>query len=342
MSIALDIGASGLRSLFRNGPVLRGRNTPAFYVVLPEQPPEQRLLQQLCVPFSTCDGSYVVFGRHAIELAQSLKLPLIPVLPGGRLPEGDPLGRQVAATLVEALIPSRGIRAGSAGLILPGNPEADAENALLGFIQRLLALRGYRPCLVHAGRACVLAELEDQGFQGIGLSVGAACSSLCIARGGRSLAECTVARGCNHIDEAFARSRGRFLFDSTGNKYLNLPAVTNWRTSTPIDLTHPRDEDEDLLVSLCREWMMTVFRALGEELHEAGGSLRMPSPLVLVISGGPARMSGFDKLAAEALNRVDLPIRVSEVRSGRPSDFNHARGCMIATELEGQAAARSA
>jgi hypothetical protein len=341
MSIALDIGTSGLRSLYRSGRTLRGRQAPAFYVTVPADPVERRLLEKMCVPFSTCDGSYVVFGSHAIDLSQSLKMPLIPVLPNGALPEKDPLGRQVAATLVESLIPPRGVRAGTAGVIVPGNPSVESDDSLLGFVDRLLSLKGYRTLLVHSGLACVLAELNDQRFTGIGLSVGASSSSLCVAHNGRSLGEWTVRRGCDQIDETFARSRARFLFDSDGNKYLNIPSVTRWRTTSPIDLAAPRHDDEDLLASLCREWLSAVFREIGERLARARLQA-LPASLSLVVGGGPARMTGFDQLVAESLHRSNFPLRVSEVRVGQPSEFTHARGCLIATELETRQTARSA
>lgn len=341
MSIALDVGSSGLRSLRRSGMTLRGRQTPAFYVTVPADPIERRLLEKMCVPFSTCDGSFVVFGNHAIELSQSLKMPLIPVLPGGALPEKDPLGRQVAATLIESLVPARGVRAGTAGVIIPGNPSPDADDALLGFVDRLLSLKGYRTLLVHSGLACVLSELNDQRFTGIGLSLGATTSSLCVAQNGRSLGEWTVRRGCDQIDETFARSRARFLFDSDGNKYLNIPSVTRWRTSTPIDLASPRQDDEDLLASLCREWLGSIFRDIAQRLGQVRLSM-LPTSVALVVGGGPARMTGFEQLVAEALHRSQFPIRISEIRTGQPSEFTHARGCLIATELETQQAARSA
>ncbi|MBX3443619.1 MAG: hypothetical protein KF774_14525 [Planctomyces sp.] len=344
MSLALDIGSSGLRSLHRIGPALRGRQTPAVYLTLPMEPAERRLLEQLCVPFSACEDSYVVVGAHAVELAQALKLPLAPVLPGGRLTEHDPLGRQIAATLIEALIPQQGIRATTAGVIIPANPGSlnPAGDALFSFLQRLLALRGYRALAVHAGRACVLAELEDQGFTGIGFVAGSAATSMAIALNGRPLFEGTVRRGSDQIDEAFARSRGCFLFDRSGNRYLDLAAVARWRMAEPINLAAPRTPDEELLSSLFREWLNSACRSFAQQMRDAGTRLDVSEPLTLVTGGGPARMTGFERLAAEALRRAEIPVTLGEVRVGRSSEFTLVRGCLIAAEMELRAAARSA
>jgi hypothetical protein len=266
------------------------------------------------------------------------------VFPGGRLPEQDPVGRQIAATMIESLVPRCGVRAGTCGLILPGNPvaPANASDPLLGFVQRLLTLRGYHTMVVHSALACVLADLDDQGFSGVGVSVGAGFAGVTIAINGRSLGEWTVRRGCDQLDETFARSRGRFLFDSCGNKYLDLGAVSRWRTGSPIDLANPRTDDEDLLRSLTREWLTSVLREIGQQIELTGVSGTLPPYLGLVVGGGPARMTGFDQLVAEAMHRTQFPVRISEVRSGRSSEFNLARGCLIAVELETRSTARSA
>ena len=66
------------------------------YLVLPAGSDEKLLLQRAMIPFSSCEGSYVVFGENAIELSRAMKLPLIPVFPEGRLPKDDPIGRQSA------------------------------------------------------------------------------------------------------------------------------------------------------------------------------------------------------------------------------------------------------
>src|SRR5436190_11753243 len=107
MTFGLDIGSSSVRCLYRSGRALRGRRAPACYVVLPGGADERLLLQRAMIPFSSCEGSYVVFGDNAIELSRAMKLPLIPVFPDGGLPKDDPIGRQVAATLIESLLPTQ-------------------------------------------------------------------------------------------------------------------------------------------------------------------------------------------------------------------------------------------
>jgi hypothetical protein len=53
-------------------------------------------------------------------------------------------------------------------------------------------------------------------------------------------------------------------------------------------------------------------------------------------------MTGFDQLVVECLHRVQFPLRIREVRIGKPNDFSLARGCLIAAELEAGRTARSA
>jgi hypothetical protein len=278
-----------------------------------------------------------------VDLSRFLKRPLVPVFPNGRLPTDDPLGRQIAARLIESLIPNQSDRPGIAGLILPGDPiTAEAGDPLYSFVQRLLALRGYRTLLVNAGAACVLTELEHRGFNGIGVSVGASSTSLSMALNGRALWQGAVRRGCQQTDEAFARSRGRFLFDSEGKRYLDLDGVARWRSTSSVNLAAPCHQDEELLQTLIREWLNSAFRELSVQMSDAMVAAGRSTSFSMVVAGGPARMKGFDHLVDEAVRRTGFPVRIDEIRNARPCEFTLARGCLLAAELESRPALRAA
>jgi len=326
MTFGLDIGTSGVRCLYRAGKSLRGRRAPACYLALPGGSDEKLLLQRALIPYSVCEGGYVVFGENAIELSRAMKLPLIPVFPEGRLPKQDPIGRQVAATLIESVLPTP---AGALSPALMVVPEDVAR-----FAERVLALRGIKCTPIHAGAASILSELSDREFTGVGLAVGSSTTSLCVAVHGQSYVELTCPRGSGGVDEVFARSRGWYVFDHEGNRYLDVRKVARWREGAGVDLTNPQGDDQDLLRSLVREWLHAAMAEFTQRLEALPAARSARGATIMTVTGGPSRMNGFDVLVADAIRRAQLPLQVTEIRTATSSEYTMARGALIAAELE--------
>jgi hypothetical protein len=211
---------------------------------------------------------------------------------------------------------------------------------IASFARRVLALRGI-PCTpIHSGTASILAELGDREFTGLGLCVGSTTTSLSIAIHGQPVAELSVPRGISGVDETFARSRGRYFFDHEGNRYLDVRKVARWRETASVDLATPQGEDQDLLRSLVKEWLLAAMSEFTRRLEAQPVLRSVRSASILTVAGGPSRMTGFDVLVADALRRAQLPIAVTEIRTAAVSDYTMARGALIAAELE-QKVARS-
>jgi hypothetical protein len=328
MSIGLDLGSSGFRCLSRGASALRGRRAPACYVVLPEGQAEKLLLQRAFIPYSSCDGSYVVFGDNAVELSRALKLPLVPVFPDGQLPADDPLGRQIAATLIESVLPPK-CEGELAAVVAPA-----ANDSVTQFAQRVLRLKHVACLPVHAGTAAAVAELGDCRLTGLGLCVGSQFTSLAVVVNGQPRAELTVQRGCQEVDDVFAKSRGRYFFDAEGNRYLDARSVARWRETAGVDLASPSGDDQELLRSLVREWLLAAMTEFTERLESMREIRTIRGVNVLSVTGGPASMAGFDVLVADAVRRAQLPFNVAEVRTATANEYTIARGCLIAAEIE--------
>ncbi|HVJ67269.1 MAG TPA: hypothetical protein VM510_04755 [Caulifigura sp.] len=342
MSFGLDIGSSGVRCLYRAGSNLRGRRAPAWYVTLPGGQSERLLLQRAMIPFSSCEGSYIVFGENAAELSRALKLPLIPVLPNGQLPHDDPVGRQVAATLIQSVLPA--VTVHRASVAIPRHPSdgrPKSSTDLGQFAVQLLALRGIAATRMHAGTASILAELGDRELTGVGVSLGATSTAFSIAKHGQPIVELTHDQGLDGVDEVVAKSRGKYLFDHEGNRYLDVRSVARWRETCSVNLTSPTDDDQELVRSLVREWLLASMSRFTQEL-EAARVLRSARGLTtMTITGGPSRMTGMDVLVADAVRRAQLPLKIDEIRTATTSDYTIARGCLIAAELEQKVARRA-
>ncbi len=181
MSIALDFGASTIVSLRRTGERLIARSSRLEYAVLPDSPAHRRLLERRQVSFLTCESDLVLAGDAAHENADLFRTPCRPLLVDGRVPENDPLARQVIAQLAESVLPPAQVRDDICAVTLPGDVTLDGSDTRsdFEFLTRIIRLQGYEPLLVPSGQALVLAELVRSAFTGTGLTFGhAGCEAL--------------------------------------------------------------------------------------------------------------------------------------------------------------------
>ncbi|MEZ6056220.1 MAG: hypothetical protein R3C01_05905 [Planctomycetaceae bacterium] len=346
MSVALDIGTSGFRSLRRHEGRLFGRQCPAVYVSLANGKAQRRLLEQADVTFSLCDDALIVTGSHALDVSESLNLPTIPLLPEGQLPTQDPLSRQVAAALIDAILPvamQSGVTTNTGTtntaspictLIVPGNPQSEGSPEL-EFFARLVRLKGYDPVILSAGHAIALAELGRESFTGVGISLGATFSSICLTHRGQVLSEATLPVGTNGIDQAIAQRLNRFLWDAAGNRYFDLFAAKSLREKLRLPVPANANDDWRLTSQLIDNSITTIGRELGRMLTRQKHLTTTDSgPLPVVLSGGLTRSVGFEEFVQSRWQQLPGLQSLGTMRIANDSVWTAARGCLIAAEVE--------
>ena len=173
---------------------------------------------------------YVLLGEAM------LVIPLVKrALPEARLPEEDPIGRQVAARLVEMILPTPS-RGGRATLVLPR--DAAPGEPTYEFFTRLLRLHGYETHAIPAVLALVLAELEGDQYSGVAVSFGAGTVSMGLAHRGELVARAVIDRGGDWIDQRLCERFRRTLFDPAGRQFLDLDRGS-WMNYLVGDFTRP-------------------------------------------------------------------------------------------------------
>ena len=335
MTIALDIGASRIRSLRPQGTRLFGRAAPLTYALLPDSPRHRRLLDGGRVPFAVSEDRLVLIADHAVEFARLFREPIRSGLCAGQLAANDPLARQVVAAITDAVLPRASEPGEICCLTVPGGVDPDSHEA--AFFARLVRLAGYTPAIVRAGLGLILAELRDAFFTGVGLSFGAATSELTIAHRGRQVASLAIGRGGNWIDAQLAEQEGCFLWDGTGQRHPDLDAVARAKTEHGESLLAPTSPRGRRLAALYQ-------RLIDELCQHAAGILQqiplmgmLPRPLPLVVGGGTARIRGFGEMLDASLQSAALPIALRPARLIYETDYTVARGCLIRAELEADA-----
>lgn len=335
MSLGLDLGISRFRSLQRQQGRLLARQTATAYVALPNRPAQQKLVADARLCCWKTDDSLLIVGADAPLAAEAWQTPLIPLLPNARLPSDDPVGRQVAAQLLESVAGRSSDDRQNCTVVLPrdaGAGDPDAE-----FFLRLLRLRGGDLQTIPAGLAVALSELGREQFTGIGVSFGAGGVSICLVERGSVRATAVTDRGGDWIDRQLAERQGHVLWDAEGRRYLNLLAVAHWKSSPERSLAGPLNEGERWLRQLYGEALKAALREFRNAVTHEGCNGAFRQPLTVVLHGGCTAMAGFHSVWTEhwAEAGIDLPVRTP--RRTEDDVWTVARGCLIHAEVASSA-----
>ena len=315
MSIGLDLGTTQFRSLRLADDELIARQCRTVYVAMSDTAGHRRLLEQSGAKFASCGGDLVLFGDLALEWADILNLTAVPLLPGGRVPQSNPVARQILTLMIDAVLPSAERPGDVCCLTIPGGHDIHQDDLPydVRLFQQLVALRGYQPKLISPGQAVVLAELSLASFSGIGISFGAGNCQIGVIHCGRELASCSF----NECLSEHSEDRIEPTLLSTGQE--PNPADRKLRTA--------RDQ------VLARELTETLTAAR-DELDRQGIARWLVQPTHVICTGHPTTEPGFAQLLAEIWNSLEWPMKVGQLRVTTDAVYSIARGCLIQSRLE--------
>jgi len=323
MIVALDLGCSEFRSLRMQRNRLVARRMPAVYCVLENQPQNRRFLESSRIDYSSTAGELLVLGHDAVSCAQTLKQPLVPVLPDGHMPYEDSVGRQICALMLNALLPT--VSRHEKGLCVASIP-GNREDAL--FFNQIIQLHRFAPTTVPSSQAITLAELEGSQYCGLGISIGAQELSISLNMFGKPIYSATYHRGANHVAMEFAKKRHKYLWDFQGNRTYDLAAVDQWQRQGRFSLMAPQNGDEELLATLYWRLLVDAWTALFPDLLRVADLPHAQRNFDVVISGGPTALSGFSELLTESLRHVHCPLHLGDMHVASDS-FSVSRGLLV-------------
>jgi hypothetical protein len=340
MSIALDVGAYRFRSLRVAENRLVTRGCRAVYSVVPASDGQKRLLRQVRIAYGACDDGFVLMGDASEQLAHLFQIRTRDLMPGGRIPQDDPLARQVISVLIESLLPEPRQEHEICSLVLPviSNPTGGVadQGEEWELLAQLVRLRGYQPVAYGSAMGLMLATLVEQSFTGIGMVFGASHCDVSIAHRGTEVCHCSIPRGSTWIDEQMAQEANDFGYQSNGERYLDTPAQQRLREQFAGSLVLPRDPYAKQLSSLYGNLVAEALKATANMIEATPRAQTIPQPVTVVCGGGAARTHGFAELLAHALEATPLPLATDQICVATESDATVARGALISAELESQ------
>ena len=342
MICAIDFGCCRIRSVFRNPQSperLTMHSERSEYALLENTDQHRAALENLEVPYAECDQALVVFGNHAATAQWISRVPRTALLTDGAVPTDDPPARQMLNLLTESMIPVKSGANNLCVLTVPGlRDDSDLAKKNEAFLCRIVMMAGYRPLVVNAAEAALLATCSEAMFTGVSIVMGAETTTICIARYGVLIDSETIAVGGNWIDAELAKQFKIQTYDASGNAYLDIEKVREWKIESGVSLKTAIGERERMTKQLYNSVLDRVAATVSQML----ASTRVRNSLSrqrlsVMLAGGATMVDGFADLLTEQLIQHDIADRVLTVRTAMDPETAVVRGALIFGELESRA-----
>lgn len=209
---------------------------------------------------------------------------------------------------------------------VPGGP-IDRSTSLVfheSVIKMHLRNLGFSPISINEGHSVVIAELADNNFTGIGISIGGGMCNVCFSYLSVPVITFSIQKGGDYIDAMVA--------GAVGEPAYNIKAVKE----EGLDLSaEPRNKIETGLHIFYDELFSTLLQSLQQALITSDKMPRISHAIPIVLSGGSVTPKGCREKFEKALDNVRLPIRISDVRIAEMPLYATANGSLKMAMEEG-------
>lgn len=339
MICAIDFGCFRIRSVYRNPQQpdrLKMYSERSEYTLLKNTDQHRHALEAERVPWAECSEKLVVFGNNASKAQWLSRVPRTALLTDGLVPSDDAPARQMLNILTESIMPKSPGQNNICVLTVPGVRDGSSQaNKNEAFLCHLVQMRGYTPVVVNPAEAALLATCSDAAFTGISIVVGAETTTVCVARLGNVLASETISVGGNWIDSEMCRQFKVQMFDESGNAYLDIESIREWKIDTSPHLINAHGDRERQLSRLYSVVQERIVRSISELTAQASVRTALGKQrLSVMVAGGAVQVHGFADLLTDQLIQHDLADQILAVRTAPDPGTAVLRGVLIYGELE--------
>ena len=335
MITAIDFGCYAIRSAYRtpSDPMRVTMTTErSEYAVLSNQSSCRETVIERNIPCAECENSTVVFGNHADQVRWLSRKPCAPLFADAAVPTGDAPARQILSVLTEAMLP-KNVGAPNECFFTAPRGRSNRENVI--FLEHLMRMHGFVPRYFNAGPSVILSSGSESCFTGVAIVIGAESSEISVNRYGIEIAAATIEVGANWIDTELARQFRIQTWDETGECYLDLEAVREWKHDARMHLRNSVGEREKTLAGLYGAVLNQIARCTRELINSpavksAIGNVR----LAVICAGGPTQIGGFASALTERFVEHETADQILSIRTADDPETAVVRGLLIQGELE--------
>ncbi len=289
---------------------------------------ESRFLKEVLIknriPHSRVEEETVILGRPARQFAEIFNGEIRRPMRHGLLSPQEPHAVPVLQEILRLLLPEAAGPGQPLCFCVPA-PVAGLESDFVyheGILKKHLAGLGYRVKSIFKGMAVVLAELAEDNYTGIGISMGAGMCNVCLSFLSMPVISFGLRRGGDDIDDAAARVTREALHRVRAVKEESL------------DFSRPaRTRLESALQIFYEDLVRDLLHALASRLSQAERLPRMNQAVPVVLAGGTCLPNGFAGWFEQLLKEARVPLGISAVRLAQDPLRSAATGALLSTAV---------
>jgi len=318
----LDIGTSRIVSITQDGPngAVSADQLNAFISVS-----ETKFLKDMLVKnhmaHTRIRDEIAVLGYDAQQFANIFNSEIRRPMKKGLITPEEIYAIPVMKEIINLVLPKPEEVAQPLCFSVPA-PEAGFEADLVyheGVIKKYLVGLGYKANSITEGLAVVLAELANDNFTGVGISMGAGMCNVCFSFLSVPVIVFGISRGGDNIDASTAR-----MTHETVNRIRVIKEESLDFTKTP------KSNLENALIIYYEDLIRTLLNHLVGVLSRAENLPRLNQAIPIVLAGGTCLPNGFKVKFEQLLQQVKMPLAISEVRLSADPLRATAMGALVA------------
>ena len=323
--VGLDIGTSHIVvAQNKKNHVQAVQNLNAFFTV-PYSKFAKDILDQNNVMYYERDRQYYIIGHSAQNFANMFNVNTRRPMQEGFLSPKEEEGLSVIEALVDSLIQKPKNFGEILCFSVPGDPFEGAGSVVYheSVLKSYLSTLGYTPIAINEGMATVLAELSDDDFTGIGMSMGGGMCNVCLSYLSFPVITFSIQKSGDYIDIMAGKAVGEPASRIKVIKEESLDLSQN-----------PKDRVSTALHIFYDELIMNLLESLQRVMISTEKIPKISAPIPIVLSGGTAMPKGCKEKFEKMLKNFNMPVEISDVRLADDLLNTTAKGALIMSMTE--------
>jgi len=318
--VGLDIGTSHIVMAQNKGKTIHTIKQLNAFFTIPYSKFTKKILVENEVTFFEKNNQFYILGYSAENFANMFNTNTRRTMEKGLLSAREDESITVLQAIISTLIKKPKNQGEIICFSMPGEP-VDSGNSVIyheSIIKMYLSSLGFNPISINEGLATVMAELADDNFTGIGISMGGGMCNVCLAYLSVPVITYSIQKGGDYIDQMVGSSVGEpaTKIKTIKESSLSLARAPKSRIETALHIYY-----DDLIHSL--------LHSLQDVLHSSDKIPKIAKPIPIVLSGGTVLPNGFKEHFEKVLKTVNLPVEISEVRIAEDPLNTTAKGAMV-------------
>lgn len=324
----LDVGTSNIVMAQKQGEkTVYNKQVNAFFSI-PQSKFTRQILTKNEITFFEHKKNFYIIGDAAENFANMFNTNTKRPMELGLISAKEDEGIAIMQAIIKSLVQRPKKFGESICFSIPGPIIDDVQttSTLEGHesvIKMYLESLGYTAFSINEGLAVVMAELAEDNYTGIGISIGGGLCNVCLSYMSVPVITYSLAKGGDYIDKMTSRDLG---VPATHVKSIKEEGVDL--------LALPKNKMELALQVYYTDIINHLISSMQKVIGSSDKMPKITEPLAIVISGGTAKAKGFKERFELVLKSTHMPIAISSIRITKDPLNTTARGALEMALIE--------